>query len=71
MPENRSDTLYYKSNEAHRKFDYFVTGFTGAILTYLIKDLEPVKFGLNEFTFQAISFCCFGWLWTFSKINEL
>ena len=32
---DRSDELVFRANEASQKFDYFITGMTGALCAYI------------------------------------
>lgn len=43
MSEKASVIAYQKHQEAAQKFDYFITGLTGALCAYIVKDWKPEK----------------------------
>lgn len=49
---SRSDTAYGYWRDASEKFDYFVTGLTGALVAYVGQNLKPVRVGLNPQTVE-------------------
>jgi hypothetical protein len=58
MPTDRSDAAYEYWRESSEKFDYFVTGLTGALAAYIGQTLLPVRLGINPQTLELISLGC-------------
>ena len=52
MSNTRSDTTYNYWREASEKFDYYVTGLTGALAAFIGQALHPVPIGLNASTIE-------------------
>jgi len=52
MSNARSDTAYNYWREASEKFDYYVTGLTGALAAFVGQALHPVPVGLNASTLE-------------------
>lgn len=55
MATERSDKAYDAWREASEKFDYFITGVTGALVAFIAENLEPARLGLNEVTIEIAS----------------
>jgi hypothetical protein len=47
--------IFQSSQEAQRKFDYFVTGLTGAVLSYLSQSYQPHRVGWNTESLTPIA----------------
>ncbi|HEV7893349.1 MAG TPA: hypothetical protein VGP08_22220 [Pyrinomonadaceae bacterium] len=47
MATDRSDKVYDYWREASEKFDYFITGVTGALTAYIGQNIQPHKIGLH------------------------
>lgn len=52
MSHDRSDFAYEIWWRASERFDYFVTGLTGALTAYVGQHVEPVRLGANAPTVQ-------------------
>lgn len=55
MTSPRSDTAYNYWREASDKFDYYVTGLTGALAAYIGQALRPVPLGVNPQTVELVA----------------
>jgi hypothetical protein len=55
MPTPRSDVAYGYWREASDKFDYFVTGVTGALTAYVEQTLHPFRLGANPQTIELVA----------------
>lgn len=55
MPTDRSDKAYEHWREASEKFDYFMTGLTGALVAYLGQALRPTRLGLNVPSLEVLA----------------
>ena len=55
MTEKRSLIVYRQLHEAEQKFDYFITGLTGAICAYIGEGYTPSKIGFNASTVELLS----------------
>ena len=55
MSTGRSDTLYAAHAAASEKFDYFITGATGALAGYIGQALHPTSIGFNPTTVELAS----------------
>jgi len=52
---NRSDDLIVRANEASQKFDYFITGMTGALCAYISQTFKPSILSYTPETLELIS----------------
>ena len=52
MSTTRSDTAYNHWREASEKFDYYVTGLTGALAAYIGQGFRPSQVGANASTIE-------------------
>lgn len=55
MGTERSDKVYDTWRQANEKFDYFVTGLTGALCAYISQTYNPGKISLSPGTLELIS----------------
>jgi hypothetical protein len=55
MPTPRSDSSHSYWRESAEKFDYFVTGVTGALTAYVGENIHPIRLGLNAPTVEVIA----------------
>ena len=55
MSNPRSDTAYNYWREASEKFDYYVTGLTGALAAYVGQAFHPVPLGFNASTVELFA----------------
>ena len=58
MTTERSDKAYSYWKESSERFDYFLTGVTGALTAYIGQGLMPAKIGVNSTTVALISVLC-------------
>lgn len=59
MGTERSDALYYAWRDAAEKFEYFVTGVSGALAAYVGQHLTVTTWALNGTTLELASLACF------------
>jgi hypothetical protein len=55
MSTQRSDKAYEQWRDASEKFDYFMTGLTGALVAYLGQSLHPSRLGLNVPSLEVLA----------------
>lgn len=55
MSSERSDSVFAHYRLASEKFDYFVTGLTGAICAYITQTYHPEKLSINPNTLELLS----------------
>ncbi len=55
MNSERSDSVFAHYRVASEKFDYFVTGLTGAICAYITQTYHPEKLSLHPTTLELLS----------------
>jgi hypothetical protein len=54
MSSNRSDTVYGYYRESSDKFDYFITGISGALVAFVGQNISPVRIGWNSGTVELL-----------------
>lgn len=59
MSTERSDKVYQCWSEATQKFDYFVTGLTGALTAYVGQNIVVTRIGFNPNTVELLALFCF------------
>ena len=55
MGTERSDVAYGHWREANEKFDYLVTGVSGALTAYIGQNIHPVRLGANPQTVEVLA----------------
>jgi len=55
MPTDRSDKAYEYWREASQRFDYFITGLTGALTAYMGQTIKPHQIGLNPESLELLA----------------
>jgi hypothetical protein len=60
MGTERSDMAYGLWRDASDKFDYFITGATGALIAYVGQSIEPVRLGWNQQTVEWLALALLG-----------
>ncbi len=55
MTDKRSLIVFGQVHEAEQKFDYFVTGLTGALCGYIAEGYAATKVGLNDSTLELVA----------------
>lgn len=56
MSDKRSTIVFTHLQEAEQKFDYFVTGLTGALCAFVAEKYAANKLGLNQSSFELLAF---------------
>ncbi|GLC25080.1 hypothetical protein [Roseisolibacter agri] len=60
MADERIDKIIDAWRQASEKFDYFLTGGTGALAAYVGQRIEPVRLGWNPTTFEVAALALLG-----------
>ena len=55
MSTERSDNLFFHHRAASEKFDYFVTGITGALCAYISQTYTPTKLSISPGTLELVA----------------
>lgn len=55
MGTERSDVAYGHWKDANEKFDYLVTGVSGALTAYIGQNIHPVRLGVNPTTVELVA----------------
>lgn len=55
MPHDRSDKVYEYWREASQRFDYFITGISGALTAYIGQSIHPTRIGFNTQSVELLA----------------
>jgi hypothetical protein len=55
MSTERSDNVFFHQRAASEKFDYFVTGITGALCAYISQTYTPSKLSVSPGTLELLA----------------
>jgi len=57
MAGERSVAVFIQAHESQQKFDYFVTGLTGALCGFIAERYTASRLGVNASTLELVSIC--------------
>jgi hypothetical protein len=57
---DKAHSVFEAGREAQQKFDYFVTGLTGAVLSYVSQNFSPHRIGMNPESLNPLALVLLG-----------
>jgi len=73
MPSEKVTLLYKATQEAQQRFEYFITGITGALFAYIAQTYTPQKIDFSASTLEPIAlvFLAFSFFLGLLRINHM